>query len=80
MISNGRNCKTKSFYQTHGLWQTLVQLLWKLDAIGVLLLTVSTGCILVPLTVAGGVSSQRQNHCSVCAWLRAGPILRFLGE
>lgn len=51
----------KTFYQSHGLVQTLVQLFWKLDVVGVTLLTVSTGCILVPLTLAGGVSTQWQN-------------------
>ncbi|SCW03852.1 LAFE_0H00452g1_1 [Lachancea fermentati] len=48
----------KSFYQSHGLVQTLVQLFWKLDIVGVLLFCVSMGCILVPLTIAGGYSSQ----------------------
>lgn len=51
----------KSFYQTHGFIQTLVQLFWKLDVIGVLIMTVSLGCILVPLTLAGGYSSKWQN-------------------
>ncbi|CUS25196.1 LAQU0S33e00166g1_1 [Lachancea quebecensis] len=48
----------KSFYQTHGLVQTLVQLFWRLDVVGVILLSVFTGCICVPLTVAGGVSTR----------------------
>ena len=47
-----------TFYQSHGIVQTVVQLFWKLDIIGLLLLTVSMGCILIPLTVAGGVDSQ----------------------
>lgn len=47
----------KTFYQTHGLFQSAVQLFWKIDVVGVLLLAVSAGCILVPLTLAGGVSS-----------------------
>lgn len=51
----------KSFYQTHGLMQTVVQLFWKLDVIGVLLLTASVGCICVPLTLAGGVSTTWQS-------------------
>ncbi|SCV05099.1 LANO_0G18448g1_1 [Lachancea nothofagi CBS 11611] len=50
-----------SFYQTHGLIQTLVQLFWKLDIVGLLLFAASIGCILVPLTLAGGYSSQWQN-------------------
>lgn len=48
----------KTFYQTHGLIQTLVQLFWKLDIIGLLLLTASMGCILVPLTIAGGIENE----------------------
>ncbi|SCU84094.1 LANO_0C00386g1_1 [Lachancea nothofagi CBS 11611] len=51
----------KTFYQTHGLVQTLVQLFWKLDIVGLLLFTASIGCILVPLTLAGGYSSQWRN-------------------
>ncbi|SCU95634.1 LADA_0G16622g1_1 [Lachancea dasiensis] len=48
----------KSFIQTHGVVRALVQIFWKLDVAGVLLLTVSVGCILVPLTIAGGVTTQ----------------------
>lgn len=48
----------KSFYQTHGFVQTFVQLFWRLDVVGVILLSVFTGCICVPLTVAGGVSTE----------------------
>lgn len=51
----------KSFYQSHGLLKTAVQLFWKLDVLGVLLLTASVGCICVPLTLAGGVSTSWQN-------------------
>ncbi|CCE93872.1 siderophore transporter TDEL_0H00130 [Torulaspora delbrueckii] len=51
----------KTYYQSHGLIQTVVQLFWKLDVVGIILLTVGTGCILVPLTLAGGVSTQWQS-------------------
>lgn len=51
----------KSYYQTHGLVQMLVQLFWKLDVVGVLLFTAGVGCILVPLTLAGGVSTNWRN-------------------
>lgn len=51
----------KSYYQSHGLVQTLVQLFWKLDVVGVTLVTISLGCILVPLTLAGGTSSKWNN-------------------
>lgn len=50
--------KEKTFYEKNGLVQTLVQLFWKLDIIGLMLFVVSTGCILVPLTIAGGVSNK----------------------
>lgn len=51
----------KTYYQSHGFVQTVVQLFWKLDVVGVLLLTASAGCILVPLTLAGGASTQWRN-------------------
>lgn len=61
-VKNDREWKElqeeKSYFQTHGVVQSLVQLFWKLDVAGVLLLTACTGCILVPLTIAGGVSAQ----------------------
>ncbi|EHN02180.1 Arn1p [Saccharomyces cerevisiae x Saccharomyces kudriavzevii VIN7] len=47
----------KSYYQEHGLMKILEQLFWKLDVIGVLLMGCSLGCILVPLTLAGGVKT-----------------------
>ncbi|SCU98866.1 LAMI_0F16534g1_1 [Lachancea mirantina] len=50
--------KEKSYIQSHGFAQFLVELFWQLDVVGVLLLTASTGCILVPLTVAGGTTTQ----------------------
>lgn len=51
----------KSFFQTHGIVQALVQLFWKLDVVGIFIMTISLGCILVPLTLAGGSSSKWQN-------------------
>ncbi|CDO92670.1 unnamed protein product [Kluyveromyces dobzhanskii CBS 2104] len=47
-----------TFYQQHGFVHTAVQLFWKTDIVGLLLLTAAMGCILVPLTIAGGISSQ----------------------
>lgn len=47
----------KSYYQEHGFVKVLEQLFWKLDVIGVLLMGCSLGCILVPLTLAGGVKT-----------------------
>ncbi|BAP69709.1 siderophore iron transporter ARN1 [Kluyveromyces marxianus] len=53
----------QTFYQKHGLKSTLVELFWKLDVVGVILMIVILGCILVPLTLAGGTSSKwRQAH------------------
>ena len=51
----------KTYYETHGIIQTLVQLFWKVDVVGLLLFVAFLGCILVPLTLAGGVSSQWSN-------------------
>ncbi|CCF59937.1 hypothetical protein KAFR_0I01560 [Kazachstania africana CBS 2517] len=48
----------KTYYQQHGLMKSLVSLFWKIDIIGVLLMAASLGCILVPLTLAGGTSSK----------------------
>lgn len=63
-----------SFYKSHGLVQMLVQLFWKLDIIGVMLLAVSVGCICVPLTLAGGVSSTWRNP-KIIAPLVLGVVL-----
>ncbi|SCV99665.1 LAFE_0A08196g1_1 [Lachancea fermentati] len=51
----------KTFFQSHGLVKTLVELFWKLDSIGILLMCASLGCILTPLTLAGGVKSDWNN-------------------
>lgn len=47
----------KSYYQEHGFIKILKQLFWMLDVVGVLLMGCSLGCILVPLTLAGGVKT-----------------------
>lgn len=41
-----------------GIASFLVQLFWELDIVGSLLLAVTLGCILVPLTLAGGVQTE----------------------
>lgn len=51
----------KTFFQEHGFVNTIKELFWKLDAVGVFLMTMSLGCILVPLTLAGGTSSKWNN-------------------
>lgn len=53
--------KEKTFYQKHGFKKSLVELFWKIDVLGVFLMTISLGCILVPLTLAGGTSSKWNN-------------------
>lgn len=50
-----------TFYQKHGFVHTIVEVFWKVDIVGLLLLTASMGCILVPLTIAGGISEQWNN-------------------
>ena len=50
--------KRKSYYQKNGIVKTSMEAFWRLDAIGLLLLTVTLGCILVPLTLAGGVADE----------------------
>lgn len=44
--------------QKKRLSQVLLGIFWKLDVVGVFILTVCLGCILVPLTLAGGSSEQ----------------------
>ncbi|SCU86963.1 LANO_0C09692g1_1 [Lachancea nothofagi CBS 11611] len=51
----------KSFYQADGLVKTLIELFWRLDVLGVLLMTTSVGCILSPLTLAGGTQAKWAN-------------------
>jgi SIT family siderophore-iron:H+ symporter-like MFS transporter len=48
----------QTYYQKHGLKKTLVELFWRLDVLGVILLTALLGCILVPLTLAAGVHDK----------------------
>lgn len=48
----------KTFYQLNGLWSFTKELYWRVDVIGVLLMIAFLGCLLVPLTLAGGLSSK----------------------
>ena len=50
--------KKETLYQKFGFWGFMKYLFWKLDCIGLLLMVVSLGCLLVPLTLAGGVSEK----------------------
>ncbi|CDO93402.1 unnamed protein product [Kluyveromyces dobzhanskii CBS 2104] len=67
----------KTYYQSYGLVQTVVKLFWRLDVIGVLLLTVTLGCILVPLTLAGGVSDKWDNPHVIAPFVLGFVILPF---
>ncbi|GAV55676.1 hypothetical protein ZYGR_0AY00680 [Zygosaccharomyces rouxii] len=51
----------KTYFKTHGFVNFVTELFWKLDTIGTFIMTVSLGCILVPLTLAGGTSSKWGN-------------------
>ncbi|SCU90908.1 LAFA_0F00826g1_1 [Lachancea sp. 'fantastica'] len=51
----------QTFFQSHGFSNLMIELFWKLDVVGILLLVVMLGCILAPLTLAGGVKSQWNN-------------------
>ncbi|CCE65363.1 hypothetical protein TPHA_0K02330 [Tetrapisispora phaffii CBS 4417] len=67
--------KEKTFYEEHnGLWGTLVELFWRLDVAGLILMGSSLGCILVPLTLAGGTSSK-WNHGNVIGPFILGFVL-----
>lgn len=47
----------KTLFQEYGFLLSIKQLFWQLDIIGVILMGCSLGCILVPLTLAGGVKT-----------------------
>lgn len=47
-----------SNYKKYGLWKYSLMLLNKLDVVGIILMIVCLGCILVPLTIAGGYKQQ----------------------
>ncbi|CDO91977.1 unnamed protein product [Kluyveromyces dobzhanskii CBS 2104] len=67
----------KTFYQTHGFVQSLVQLFWKLDVIGVLFMIVILGCVLVPLTLAGGTSSKWSNANLIAPFVLGFVLIPF---
>lgn len=54
----GKLSKTKSSFQTLGGKAFLVDLFWRLDVIGVILMIAVFALILVPLTIAGGFKTQ----------------------
>ncbi|KAI5960098.1 ARN1 [Candida pseudojiufengensis] len=48
----------KTKYQEFGFLGLIKYLFWKLDVIGLILMVVSLGCLLVPLTLAGGIKDK----------------------
>ncbi|CCH59919.1 hypothetical protein TBLA_0C01040 [Henningerozyma blattae CBS 6284] len=64
----------KSYIQQHTFVSAITDLFWRLDVIGVLLMGASLGCILVPLTLAGGTSSK-WNHGNIIAPFALGFVL-----
>lgn len=56
-----------------------VYLFWKLDIIGLLLLIVCLGCLLVPLTIAGGVKSKWQDGSIIAPIVIGGLLLPVFG-
>jgi SIT family siderophore-iron:H+ symporter-like MFS transporter len=54
----GKLSQTKSSFQTLGGKAFLVDLFWRLDVIGVILMIAVFALILVPLTIAGGFKTQ----------------------
>lgn len=69
--------KEKSYYQRHGLMQTLRSLFWKIDIVGVLLMGVSLGGILVPLTLAGGTSSKWNDSRIIGVFVMGFAVIPF---
>ncbi|PWY85053.1 MFS general substrate transporter [Aspergillus heteromorphus CBS 117.55] len=55
---NGALDNIRSSYRTLGAWKLTKELFWYLDVIGIILLIAFLGLVLVPFTIAGGLSSQ----------------------
>jgi SIT family siderophore-iron:H+ symporter-like MFS transporter len=51
----------KSFFSEYSIYRSIFELGRRVDIIGVTLLTISIGCLLVPLTLAAGVTDQWQS-------------------
>ncbi|KAL3238479.1 Siderophore iron transporter ARN1 [Nakaseomyces bracarensis] len=69
--------KEKTFYQEHGLKKSLIDLFWKLDVLGVFLMIILLGCILVPLTLAGGTSSKWHNSHIIAPFVLGFVLIPF---
>ncbi|EHN01386.1 YCL073C-like protein [Saccharomyces cerevisiae x Saccharomyces kudriavzevii VIN7] len=60
--------------KNQGFLKNTVFLFWELDSIGIILITVSLGCVLVPLTLANGVS-QKWRSSKIIGTLVFGGVL-----
>jgi SIT family siderophore-iron:H+ symporter-like MFS transporter len=64
----------KSSFELLGGKQMAVELFWHLDVVGIILMIAMLACILVPFTLAGGVTAQWKN-AKVIAPLVIGLLL-----
>ena len=71
----GRLIGLKSLRQTHGGYGgLLVDLFWRLDVAGLILLSACLSLILIPLTIAAGIS-DRWGHADVIVMLVIGVVI-----
>ncbi|KAG7666429.1 ARN1 [[Candida] subhashii] len=62
-------------FQELGWWGFTKYLFWQLDIIGLLLLVVCLGCLLVPLTLAGGIHSKWKKGYIIAPIVVGGVLL-----
>ncbi|KAG5419072.1 ARN1 [Candida metapsilosis] len=66
--------KKETLYQKFGFWGLMKYFFWKLDCIGLLLMVVSLGCLLIPLTLAGG-AKEKWKQGNIIAPIVVGCVL-----
>ncbi|CAI4037531.1 hypothetical protein SMKI_03G0040 [Saccharomyces mikatae IFO 1815] len=66
--------KERAHSVKRGFFKNIIFLFWELDVIGIVLITVSTGCILVPLTLAAG-ASEKWRSSKIIDTLVSGGVL-----
>ncbi|KAI5952279.1 ARN1 [Candida jiufengensis] len=64
----------KTKYQEFGFLGLIKYLFWKLDVIGLILMVVSLGCLLIPLTLAGGIQ-EKWKQGNIIAPIVIGAVL-----
>ncbi|KAG0678850.1 hypothetical protein C6P41_003314 [Kluyveromyces marxianus] len=74
---SGRWSETTSTRDKKSIGDKTCELFWSLDIVGLLLLSTSAGCLLVPLTTAGGVV-QKWRNSKIIAVLVLGFVLAAL--